>query len=478
MLELFNLHMKNLTPDSAQYMDLITDIYCAVSETFIAKEALVSSGVLDFWIDIAIQQADADSQSTVPEKSSALSFLSEVWISKNERIQGNQEIALIILKLLNKGSRDRSKNLKFCCFSILFKLLEVFTSERNNYAPKIYKSLTFLCVENHQDNDVREFMFKNFSDIFKTIKNIPIAILLESLMKQISLSGNVTYHFNIFDFEFFQVIAKHPRLHLKLAIDFVDLLGKIICNDVTFSSCASESFIIILRRYHDHETMQQYMTSFTKIAMKFLTNFEKQKKDLAKTHKLAGDKMKTGKGHNFIRQITNPEDQKMKWIQKTLFIELLKNVITRIGSIFLNAILKPEIIKTYLQIQRKFKIKHKGLLVLIELFGDSGVQIKEYKESNKNKSLEREDDVDLVSIKSQKISNNLKNSVRNNQDSLDRSDKNMINYSVQHQTNKMSPLKKKSLLNITGDRKLHRDADSDLNLSVMSELPIGNNLRK
>lgn len=236
MLELFNLHLKNLTPDQAQYMDFITDIYSTVADTFIAKEALVSSGVLDFWIDTAIRQADSDNQGTVSEKTSALSFLAEVWITKSERVQNREEVALAILKLLNKGSRDRSKNLKFCCFTILFKLLETFTSERNNYAPKIYKSLTFLLVENHQDNDVREFMFKNFADVFKNVKNIPIAILLESLMKQITLSGNVTYHFNIFDFEFFQVIAKHPRLHLKLAIDFVDLLGKIICNDVTFSA--------------------------------------------------------------------------------------------------------------------------------------------------------------------------------------------------------------------------------------------------
>jgi len=91
-------------------------------------------------------------------------------------------------------------------------------------------------VENHQDIDLRDFMFKNFANLFQKIQNIPISILLESLMKQIELSGNVTYHFNIFDFEFFNVIAKHPRLHLKLAIDFVDLLGKIICNDITFSS--------------------------------------------------------------------------------------------------------------------------------------------------------------------------------------------------------------------------------------------------
>jgi hypothetical protein len=407
MLELFNLHLRNLTPDSAQYMDLVTDIYSTVAETFIAKEALVGSGVIDFWIDTAIKQADGDNQSTVSEKTSALSFLAEVWITKNERVQARDDISETILKLLNKGSRDRSKLLKYCCFAILFKLLENFTSDKNNYAPKIYKSLTFLCVENHQNTDVREFMFKNFSDVFTTIKYIPIAILLESLMKQISISGNITYHFNIFDFEFFKVAAMHPRLHLKLAISFVDLLGKIICNDVTFSNSASESFMIILRRYHDHETMQLYMSSFTKVAMKFIVNFEKQKKDLAKTHRLEGDNFKTGKG-NSIRQISNPEDQKMKWIQKTLFITLLKNVIEKIGSIHLNGMLKPEIVRTYLLIQRKHKIKHKGLLVLIQLFGNSDELIAEYKEANKNRSLEREDDVDLVSIRSHQVQNNLK----------------------------------------------------------------------
>lgn len=476
MLELFNLHLKNMTPDQAQYMDLVTDIYSTVADTFIAKEALVSSGVLDMWIDTAIQQADGDNQSSVAEKTSALSFLAEVWLTKSERVQHREDIAQTILKLLNKGSRERSKNLKVVCFSILFRLLENFTSDKNNYAPKIYKSLTFLCVENHQDNEIREFMFKNFSDVFKTIQNIPVAILLESLLKQITLSGNVTYHFNIFDFEFFEVIAKHPRLHLKLAIDFIDLLGKIICNDVTYSSCASESFMVILRRYHDHENMQQYMVSFTKVAMKFLIDFEKQKKQLMKTHQLEDNKIKTGRGNSYIRQISNPEDQKMKWIQKTLVIHLLKNIIERVGSIHINNLLKPELIKTYLHILRKSKVKHNGLKILIELFGDFEKQIEEYKENTKNRSLEREDDVDLVSIKSHNVQNNLKNSVRNRKNSSG-NDKNMINLSVKHETSKMSPYnKQKSMRNVL--KKTGRDGDSELNFSVMSDFPLENRLKQ
>lgn len=113
MLELFNLHLRNLMSDQAQYMDIVTDIYSTVADTFIAKEALISSGVLDFWIDTALLQADTDNQTSVPEKQSALSFLAEVWISKSEKVESREDIALSILKLLNKGSRDRSKNLKY-----------------------------------------------------------------------------------------------------------------------------------------------------------------------------------------------------------------------------------------------------------------------------------------------------------------------------------------------------------------------------
>ena len=228
--------------------------------------------------------------------------------------------------------------------------------------------------------------------------------------------------------------------------------------------------MIILRRYHDHETMQQYMSSFAKVAMKFLINFEKQKKDLMKTHQLEGDKFKTGRGPTHIRQISNPEDQKMKWIQKTLFITMLKNVIERIGSIHLNNLLKPEIIKTYLHIQNKFKQKHKGLLVLIELFGDADQLIAEYKELNKNRSVEREDEVDLVSIKSHKI-----NAL--DKDNTGRYDKSGINLSVQHKSSKFSPNKLKSMRNAY-NKGVAKDGDSELNFSVMSEFHIDNNLRQ
>jgi len=89
---------------------------------------------------------------------------------------------------------------KYTCSTFLFKLLDVFSVDWNRFAPIIYKTLTFLLVENHHEIDTREFFLKQFSWIFKQIKTIPVAILLETLIKQINLTGNVSYKFNTFDF--------------------------------------------------------------------------------------------------------------------------------------------------------------------------------------------------------------------------------------------------------------------------------------
>jgi hypothetical protein len=53
----------------------------------------------------------------------------------------------------------------------------------------------------------------------------------------------VNYYFEIFDFDFFSFIAKHPKLTSVSAIPLADLLAKIYLNDVAYSSAASVPFI-------------------------------------------------------------------------------------------------------------------------------------------------------------------------------------------------------------------------------------------
>lgn len=48
--------------------------------------------------------------------------------------------------------------------------------------------------------------------VFESLENIPLNILVEPLVRQIQVTDNVSYFFNVFDFEFFTYISKNERL--------------------------------------------------------------------------------------------------------------------------------------------------------------------------------------------------------------------------------------------------------------------------
>lgn len=81
------------------------------------------------------------------ERVAAISFLADVWEVKADRIEENHEVAQAILTVLKRGCRDKSRILRTVCFEQMFKLLHHFSLNRNQFAPIIYKSLTFLLIE-------------------------------------------------------------------------------------------------------------------------------------------------------------------------------------------------------------------------------------------------------------------------------------------------------------------------------------------
>ena len=122
----------------------------------------------------AIRMADFDmnggnSQVSIKERISSLSFLSDTWEIKPDRIEENPEVAQAILTVLKRGCRDRSKILRTVSFELMFKLLHHFSLNRNQFAPIIYKSLTFLLIEFYQVVEVREQLMRNFVTLFTQI---------------------------------------------------------------------------------------------------------------------------------------------------------------------------------------------------------------------------------------------------------------------------------------------------------------------
>jgi len=95
--------------------------------------------------------------------------------------------------------------------------------------------LTFLLVEFFWDIEVRMIMVKYFTSIFYRFQTIPISILCEPLLKQIGISQFHSTSFNTFDFEFFNVVANHPRLTAQIAVLLVDTLSKIGVTSVFYA---------------------------------------------------------------------------------------------------------------------------------------------------------------------------------------------------------------------------------------------------
>ena len=141
-----------------------------------------------------------------------------------------------ILNLLKRASREKNILLKITSITFLFKLLENFAKIKNFNAPIVYKILTFSLIENFEDVFLREFILKNFENILYEFDEIPIGILLDPLIRIIQVDEEKIYDLNVFDVEFLDKCAKHPRMNGKLAVLLLDCLVKIYLQNFILAS--------------------------------------------------------------------------------------------------------------------------------------------------------------------------------------------------------------------------------------------------
>ena len=56
-----------------------------------------------------------------------------------------------IMTLIKRGIREGREVMRYTLLELLFSLLDEFASKRNPYASVVYKKLTFLFIENHNE---------------------------------------------------------------------------------------------------------------------------------------------------------------------------------------------------------------------------------------------------------------------------------------------------------------------------------------
>ena len=76
------------------------------------------------------------------------------------------DVAQTILAKLKRGCRDRIRLVRVTCFEHMFRLLDFFAKNRITHAPTIYKTLTFMLIEYHNDIDIREQLLRHFIVLF------------------------------------------------------------------------------------------------------------------------------------------------------------------------------------------------------------------------------------------------------------------------------------------------------------------------
>ena len=100
-----------------------------------------------------------------------------------------------------------------------------------------------------------------------------------------ALSLNVTYQYCSGDFDFFVVLAKHPKLTAKNGVQLLDVIAKVYFSDVCFANAARLPFMLIVNRFADDEEMHEFVEKVVALALGTLLRLEKRVKEGKKKRK-------------------------------------------------------------------------------------------------------------------------------------------------------------------------------------------------
>ena len=119
-----------------------------------------------------------------------MSLLAEFWRSEPEVMggkSGDSQQTEGIIQALKRGCRDPSPVVSAASTNLLFHLLDSFAKDRNMFASIIYKTLTFILIENYAQQELREEILKNFIVLFQKYPSMPIGILCDPLFSKLRL---------------------------------------------------------------------------------------------------------------------------------------------------------------------------------------------------------------------------------------------------------------------------------------------------
>lgn len=353
LIQLFSYHLKNLLQTPAAYFAFIHDLLPSLKETEWIRDEVLSSRILNYWLESALREADAY---TSQARSTVMLFLASLWAEFFCTLEESDTVLLLIAGSLKNCFRDRQTMVRASAVAVTMEMLAHLIQEKHAKAMVLYQTLVVMVIEMDASEPGREVVICNMTQLVASVPTLPVTLLVEPLVKRIHTS-DPPYSLDIFDFSLFAAIAEHPRLLLQDAIQLADLIGKVYMNDQVASRAALPAFCMLIARFVEMPAMQDYLTLYCRYCLS---------EALAANAEIQQAKRKKSKG--VVEETEQLELLTYRRV-RDLALEIIAWLL-QLQSEPLNTTLKQVLVAYELSYEEAQNQQCKGLLVLLTEFGD------------------------------------------------------------------------------------------------------------
>ena len=388
--ELFTVYLKQFLQSDGAYFTFVSDILPTFSKLSNFCDEFEKNNLKKFFLDYILEVSRSPN---LNERIKSALFLAEILISFSIYFTSEEE-NYRILSIFKSLYKDNNHLVQFTSICQLFRVLLVFSSERNTFVPIIYKTLIFSFIEYHHDLSIRELMLSNFSYLFKVVLSIPVGIMVEPYVKQIQYNLGKTYYFNLNDISFLTTVARHPRYNVKEAMLTLDVLGKIFYDigqeeameveafktntyrGIYFNKVINSLFTMILSRYLIHEIGVEFTFKFVKMSILSFCKLDKMLSDKIYLHAIVLNVNAEEEKSKLIFEedvILNERETKFyinfRSLTKQIIVQLILDILS-INNTFINGVIKNLLVGAELRHYQVYKFYNIGLSKMLSHFGE------------------------------------------------------------------------------------------------------------
>jgi len=388
--ELFTVYLKQFLQSDGAYFTFVSDILPTFSKLSNFCDEFEKNNLKKFFLDYILEVSRSPN---LNERIKSALFLAEILISFSIYFTSEEE-NYRILSIFKSLYKDNNHLVQFTSICQLFRVLLVFSSERNTFVPIIYKTLIFCFIEYHHDLAIRELMLSNFSYLFKVVLSIPVGIMVEPYVKQIQYNLGKTYYFNLNDISFLTTVARHPRYNVKEAMLTLDVLGKIFYDigqeeameveafktntyrGIYFNKVINSLFTMILSRYLIHEIGVEFTFKFVKMSILSFCKLDKMLSDKIYLHAIVLNVNAEEEKSKLIFEedvILNERETKFyinfRSLTKQIIVQLILDILS-INNTFINGVIKNLLVGAELRHYQVYKFYNIGLSKMLSHFGE------------------------------------------------------------------------------------------------------------